>query len=70
MRDVILFGSGKEKITFTYDDGMRSYQTSKPFEGVIPNIQRRWLETDSAWVRDELSRYQSDHPCSTCGGTG
>jgi len=68
VRDVILFGSGKEKITFVYDDGMRSYQTSKPFEGVIPNIQRRWLETDSAWVRDELSRYQSDQPCSTCEG--
>jgi len=68
VRNVILFGSGKEKITFVYDDGMRSYQTAKPFEGVIPNIQRRWLETDSAWVRDELSRYQSDHPCSTCGG--
>jgi len=68
VRDVILFGSGKEKITFVYDDGMRSYQTTKPFEGVIPNIQRRWLETDSGWVRDELSRYQSDHPCDTCGG--
>ncbi len=68
VRDVILFGSGKEKITFVYDDGMRSYQTAKPFEGVIPNIQRRWLETDSAWVREELSRYQSDQPCSACGG--
>ncbi|MFP3921881.1 MAG: excinuclease ABC subunit UvrA, partial [Dichotomicrobium sp.] len=68
VRNVILFGSGKEAIKFVYDDGLRSYETNKPFEGVIPNIQRRWLETDSAWVREELSRYQSDHPCSTCGG--
>ncbi|RIA55130.1 excinuclease ABC subunit UvrA [Dichotomicrobium thermohalophilum] len=68
VRDIILFGSGKEEITFVYDDGLRSYETTKPFEGVIPNIQRRWRETDSAWVREELSRYQSDHPCSTCNG--
>ncbi|RMF04315.1 MAG: excinuclease ABC subunit UvrA, partial [Alphaproteobacteria bacterium] len=68
VREVILFGSGDEAITFTYDDGVRSYTTAKPFEGVIRNIERRWRETDSSWVRDELSRYQSDHPCGTCEG--
>ncbi len=68
VRDVILFGSGEEKISFTYDDGTRAYTTSKPFEGVVNNIQRRWQETESNWVRDELSRYQSDHPCQVCEG--
>ena len=68
VRDAILFGSGKTPISFTYDDGLRSYKTKKPFEGVIPNIERRWRETDSAWVREELARYQSDHPCEACGG--
>ena len=68
VRDAILFGSGEEAITFTYEDGTRSYTTTKPFEGVINNIQRRWQETESNWVRDELSRYQSDHPCQACEG--
>jgi excinuclease ABC subunit A len=68
VRDVILFGSGEDEIEFVYDDGMRSYRTVKPFEGVITNIERRWKETDSAWVREELSRFQSDHPCEACGG--
>ncbi|MEO1198968.1 MAG: excinuclease ABC subunit UvrA [Pseudomonadota bacterium] len=67
-RDAILFGSNGDKITFTYDDGLRSYKTSKAFEGVIGNIERRWRETDSQWVREELSRYQSDHPCEACDG--
>jgi excinuclease ABC subunit A len=68
VQDVILFGSGSEAIAFTYDDGMRSYTTRKPFEGVITNIERRWKETDSQWVREELSRYQSDQPCEECKG--
>ena len=51
-----------------YDDGLRSYRTRKPFEGVIPNLQRRMRETDSAWIREELGKYQADHPCSSCGG--
>ncbi|MDX2264428.1 MAG: excinuclease ABC subunit UvrA [Hyphomicrobiales bacterium] len=68
VQSVILFGSGEEEIEFVYDDGMRSYRTSKPFEGVITNIERRWKETDSAWVREELGRFQSDHPCEACGG--
>ncbi|MDB5458792.1 MAG: excinuclease subunit, partial [Caulobacteraceae bacterium] len=57
---VILYGSGSQKIKFTYDDNARKYEVSKTFEGVIPNLERRWRETDSAWVREELGRYQSD----------
>jgi excinuclease ABC subunit A len=68
VQDTILFGSGGEPIAFTYDDGMRTYTTRKAFEGVITNIERRWKETDSQWVREELSRYQSDAPCQECKG--
>ena len=64
----ILYGSGEEEITFTYFDGTRNYKTEKAFEGVIGNIERRWRETDSDWVREELERYQGSHPCETCGG--
>ncbi len=67
-RDVVLYGSGEDEITFTYDDGVRHYSTTKPFEGVVTNIERRWRETESSWVRDELSRFQSNHPCQVCGG--
>ncbi len=58
----------KEIINFVYDDGLRRYETKKPFEGVIPNLKRRWKETDSAWVREELGRYQSAAPCPVCLG--
>ena len=68
IQDAILFGSDGEEITFTYEDGLRTYKTEKAFEGVIPNIERRWRETDSEWVREELSRYQGSHPCAACGG--
>ena len=64
----ILYGSGDEEIVFTYWDGTRNYSTEKPFEGVIGNIARRFKETDSDWVREELSRYQGAHPCEACGG--
>ncbi len=68
VRDAVLYGTGDEAIAFVYDDGARVYRTTKPFEGVVTNIERRWKETDSAWIREELSRYQSDHPCEACGG--
>ncbi len=68
VRDVILFGSGGESIAMRYDDGIRQYQTTKPFEGVIPNLDRRWKETDSSWVREELERFQHESKCETCGG--
>jgi excinuclease ABC subunit A len=64
----VLYGTGETKIRFEYDDGARKYGVSKPFEGVIPNMDRRWRETDSAWVREELGRYQSETPCEACGG--
>jgi excinuclease ABC subunit A len=65
---VILHGSGGEKIKFVYDDNARKYEVNKTFEGVIPNLERRWRETDSSWVREELARYQSDTPCEACHG--
>jgi len=64
----LLYGSDDEEITFVYEDGLRRFKTIKPFEGVIGNIERRWRETDSDWVREELSRYQGAHPCEACGG--
>ena len=64
----ILYGTGEEEVEFTYEDGLRRYKTSKAFEGVIGNIERRWRETDSDWVREELSRYQGAHPCDSCHG--
>jgi excinuclease ABC subunit A len=67
-REVVLYGSGEDEIAFTYDDGVRHYSTTKPFEGVITNIERRWRETESSWVREELARFQSNHPCGECGG--
>ena len=67
-KDKILWGTGTEKVKFGYDDGARRYDVTKPFEGVIPNMDRRWNETDSAWVREELGRYQAETPCETCGG--
>ncbi len=66
--EVILHGTGDEKIKFSYDDGARRYDVTKPFEGVLPNMERRWRETDSAWVREELGRYQAETPCEACGG--
>ena len=64
----ILYGTGEDEVEFVYEDGVRRYKTAKPFEGVIGNIERRWRETDSDWVREELSRYQGAHPCEACGG--
>ncbi len=68
IREIVLFGSGREDVKMSYYDGNRSYEITKPFEGVIPNMERRWRETDSSWVRDELSRYQTVTTCSICDG--
>lgn len=68
VRDAILNGSGGESIAMRYDDGIRQYQTTKPFEGVIPNLDRRWKETDSSWVREDLERFQHEAKCETCNG--
>ena len=67
-RKVVLQGSGTQKVQFVYDDNARKYEVNKTFEGVIPNLERRWRETDSAWVREELARYQSETPCDVCLG--
>ena len=67
-REIVLFGSGRESVTMSYHDGNKSYNISKPFEGVVPNMERRWRETDSNWVRDELARYQTVTTCSQCDG--
>jgi excinuclease ABC subunit A len=67
-RKVIIHGSGQEKIRFVYDDNARKYEVNKTFEGVLPNLERRWRETDSSWVREELGRYQSETPCTACEG--
>ena len=63
-RNIILYGSGNVCVPMVYS----RFMTDKPFEGVIPNMERRFLETDSAWVREEFSRYQSAAPCEFCGG--
>ena len=68
VRNAILYGTGEVEVKMVYEDGVRRFETVKPFEGVIGNIERRWKETDSAWVREELSRYQGDHPCDACHG--
>jgi excinuclease ABC subunit A len=67
-QDAILHGSGDDAIKFTYDDGMRSYQTTKPFEGVVTNLERRWRETESDWAREEMAKYFTDIPCAACKG--
>ncbi len=68
IRQVFLYGSGEEEILFRFDDGGRVYQVTRAFEGVIPNMERRYRETDSSWVREEFERYQNQRPCATCGG--
>jgi len=67
-QDAILNGSGEDAIKFVYDDGMRSYETKKPFEGVVTNLERRWRETESDWAREEMAKYFTDIPCAACNG--
>lgn len=68
VREVILYGSDGENIRMAYDDGMRAYEVRKPFEGVIPNLERRYKETESDWAREEIGRFMSETPCEACGG--
>ena len=68
VQQVFLRGSGKEEIKFRYDEGGRVYEVSRVFEGVIPNMERRYRETDSNWIREEFERYQNNRPCGTCNG--
>jgi len=55
-------------VRFAYDDGLRSYEVKKPFEGVVNNLERRWKETESDWAREEIGRFMSETPCGACGG--
>ncbi len=64
----VLYGTGKKSIEFKYDDGLRTYKTTKPFEGVIGNLERRWRETDSSWMREEIEKFMSRMPCMACEG--
>ena len=68
IKDIILYGSDNEEIKFSYDDGYEKYSHKKTFEGVINNLERRYLETDSDWKREEISQYQSDSKCEVCKG--
>ena len=68
IKDIILYGSDNEEIKFSYDDGYEKYSHKKTFEGVINNLERRYLETDSDWKREEISQYQSDTKCERCNG--
>jgi excinuclease ABC subunit A len=68
VRDSILYGTKGRPVTLTFVDGRKSYDVRKPFEGVIGNLNRRMLQTESAWMREELSKYQSAAPCETCHG--
>ncbi|WP_339864506.1 excinuclease ABC subunit UvrA [Paremcibacter congregatus] len=68
VQNVILFGSGSEIIEMIYSDDRKQYKVEKPFEGVIGNIERRWRETDSNMMREELGRFQSASECESCGG--
>ena len=67
-QNIILDGSGDEKIIFNYDDGSRTFKTNKNFEGIIKNLKRRYVETDSNWMREEIEKYQSKSACSKCNG--
>ncbi|MHA3913570.1 excinuclease ABC subunit UvrA [Halovulum sp. GXIMD14793] len=68
VQKVFLHGSGKAEIKFRYDDSGRVYEITRPFEGVIPTMERRFRETDSNWVREESEKYQNNRPCAACGG--
>ncbi|MBL4917834.1 excinuclease ABC subunit UvrA [Szabonella alba] len=68
VQQLFLYGSGEEEIPFRYDEGGRIYQVSRVFEGVIPNMERRYRETDSAWSREDMERFQNNRACGSCGG--
>ncbi len=68
VHQLFLQGSGGQEIQFRYDEGGRVYEVKRVFEGVIPNMERRYKETDSAWSREEMERYQNNRACGACGG--
>src|ERR1700716_2165924 len=68
VQDAILLDSGEDAVKFVYDDGLRAYETKKPFEGVLTNLERRFRETESEWAREEIGKYFTDIPCAACNG--
>jgi excinuclease ABC subunit A len=68
VQQLMLYGSGTEAVRFAYEDGTRSYEIEKPFEGVLRNLERRFKETESEWAREEIGRYMTASPCSACDG--
>lgn len=68
VQKLFLYGSGDEEIEFRFDEGGRVYTVSRTFEGIIPNMERRYRETDSAWSREDMERFQNNRPCGTCHG--
>ena len=68
IQQIILYGSGKEKILFSYQEDDKIYQSKRVFEGIIPNLERRYREADSQWVKSEIEKYQSSQPCAECQG--
>jgi excinuclease ABC subunit A len=68
VQQVFLYGSGEEQILFSFDDGLRSYETRKAFEGVVTNLERRWKETDSEQAREDIGRFMANTPCKACSG--
>jgi len=68
IRDIVLYGSGEDEVKFVYDDGSRTFETRKPFEGVVNNLERRYRETDSEWAREDIERFFTNVPCKACHG--
>ena len=68
VQQAVLFGTGKDPVEFVYDDGLRTYKTKKPFEGVIPNLERRYRETESDAMREDIQQFMSSAPCEACHG--
>ena len=68
IRKMLFYGTGEEAVKFSYDDGLRAYSVTKPFEGVISNLERRYIETESEWAREEISRFMAATPCTACKG--
>ena len=68
VQNIILYGSENEEIKFSYDDGYEKYANKKKFEGVVNNLERRYLETDSDWKREEIAQYQNEKECERCSG--
>lgn len=69
IQEMLLYGSNDENVRITYTDGSRSYASNKPYEGVITNLERRWKETESDWMREELAKFKGEHKCDECQGT-